>query len=163
MKKGIQMEKNRWTAILVLTTLMCSSVSAYDTALAAKFDETFSQYTQTFLNNSKMLVDADTVMKMLRDKEPFVLLDIRTPAEMTVVALKTPNTMEIPFDQLFKEANLKKLPAQKPIVIVCHSGNRALQAATALEMLGFKNVKVLYGGIIALAKSDSTRNAPPKQ
>jgi hypothetical protein len=27
-------------------------------------------------------------------------------------------------------------------------------------MLGFKNAKVLYGGIIALAKSDSTKNAP---
>jgi rhodanese-related sulfurtransferase len=43
-------------------------------------------------------------------------------------------------------------------VIVCHSGSRALQAATSLEMIGFKNAKVLYGGIIALAKSDLTGN-----
>ena len=154
--------KKRLIGISVLLTLGYSSVSAHDVALAKTFDETFSQYTQSYLNNSKMFVDADTVMKMLRNKDDFVLLDIRTPSEMEVVALKTSNTLEIPFDKLFKEKNLKRLPSKAPIVIVCHSGNRALQAATALEMIGFKNAKVLFGGIIALAKSDSTKNAPLK-
>ncbi len=145
---------------VLLTSLLGVNLSAYDADLAKKFDETFSQYSQTFLNNSKMLIDAESVMKMLQKKEDFVLLDIRTPAEMNIVGLKTKNSVEIPFDVLFKKENLDRLPKDKPIVIVCHSGSRALQAATSLDMLGFKNTKVLYGGIITLAQSNSTKSAP---
>ncbi len=154
------MKKEKLIAVLLFTSLLGVDLFAYDADLAQKFDETFSQYSQDFLNNSKMLVDANSVMKMLQKKEGFVLLDIRTPAEMNVLGLKTKNTLEIPFDHLFKKENLDRLPKDRPLVIVCHSGSRALQAATALEMIGFKNAKVLYGGIIALAQSDSTKNAP---
>jgi rhodanese-related sulfurtransferase len=97
-------------------------------------------------------------MKMLKKRDDFIFLDIRTVEEMNIVGLRTKNTLEIPFDALFEKENLDRLPADKPIVIVCQSGGRALQAATSLEMIGFKNAKVLYGGIIALAKSDSTKN-----
>ena len=154
------MKKEKWVGVMLLTSLLCMDLSAYDVNLAQKFDETFSQYSQAYLNNSKMLVDADSVMKMLQKKEDFVLLDIRTPAEMNIVGLRMKNSVEIPFDVLFKKENLDKLPKDKPIVIVCYSGSRALQAATSLEMLGFKNAKVLYGGIVALAQSNSTKNAP---
>ena len=144
--------------VALLTLLWSANLSAYDADLAKKINETFSQYSLKYLNNSKMLIDADSTMKMLKKKEDFVLLDIRTPDETGVVGLRTKNTLEIPFDLLFKKENLDRLPTDKPIVIVCHSGSRALQAATSLEMIGFKNAKVLYGGIIALAKSDSTQN-----
>ena len=154
------MKRVKIIGAILLASLCSVNLSAYDADLAQKFDETFSQYTLKNLNNSKMLIDSETVMKMLQKKEDFVLLDIRTPNEMGVLGLRTKNTIEIPFDLLFKKENLDKLPKEKPIVIVCHSGGRALQAATSLEMLGFKNAKVLYGGIIALAKSDSTKNAP---
>ncbi len=154
------MKTMKWGRVVLLASLLGVNLSAYDANLAQTFDKTFSQYSQDFLNNSKMLVDANSVMKMLQKKEGFVLLDIRTPAEMNVLGLKTKNTLEIPFDHLFKKENLDRLPKDRPLVIVCHSGSRALQAATALEMIGFKNAKVLYGGIIALAQSDSTKNAP---
>jgi rhodanese-related sulfurtransferase len=143
----------------VLLALLCSTnLFAYDADLAKKINETFSQYSLKHLNNSRMLIDADSVMKMLRKKEDFVLLDIRTPNETAVVGLRTKNSLEIPFDTLFEKKNLDRLPVDKPIVIVCYSGGRALQAATGLKLLGFKNAKVLYGGMIALAKSDSIRN-----
>ena len=154
------MKNVKWVGVALLASLPGVNLSAYDAKLAQTFNKTFSQYSQTFLNNSKMLIDADSVMKMLQKKEDFILLDIRTPAEMNVLSLGTKNSLEIPFDHLFKKENLDRLPKDRPIVIVCHSGSRALQAATSLDMLGFKNAKVLYGGIIALAKSDSTRNAP---
>ena len=154
------MKKDKLMGVVLFASCLGVNLFAYDTNLAHKFDETFSQYSQTYLNNSKMLIDASSVMKMLQKKEDFVLLDIRTPAEMNIVGLRTKNSVEIPFNVLFKKENLDKLPKDKPIVIVCYSGSRALQAATSLEMLGFKNAKVLYGGIIALVKSDSTKNAP---
>ncbi len=152
----MNIEKKIGVALLAL--LWSVNLSAYDADLAKKINETFSQYSLKYLNDSKMLIDADSIMKMLKKKEDFVLLDIRTPDETGIVGLKTKNTLEIPFDVLFEKENLDKLPKDKPIVIVCHSGSRALQAATSLEMIGFKNAKVLYGGIIALAKSVSTKN-----
>jgi rhodanese-related sulfurtransferase len=143
----------------VLLALLCSTnLFAYDADLAKEINKTFSQYSLEYLNNSKMLVDSETVMKMLKKGDDFIFLDIRTPDETGILGLRTKNTLEIPFDLLFEKENLDKLPTDKPIVIVCHSGSRALQAATSLEMIGFKNAKVLYGGIIALAKSVSTRN-----
>ncbi len=154
------MKKTKMMGVVLLASLAAVNLSAYDANLAQKFNETFSQYSQTYLNNSKMLVDAESVMKMLQKKEDFILLDIRTPAEMQVLGLRTKNRLEIPFDHLFKKENLDRLPKDKPIVIVCYSGSRALQAATSLEMLGFKNAKVLFGGIVALAQSNTTKNAP---
>jgi len=144
--------------VILLALFLSINLSAYDVNMAKKMDKTFSQYSLENLNNSKMLVDAETVMKMLKKEEAFIFLDIRTTNEIDIVGLKTDNTLEIPFNILFKKENLDKLPKEKAIVIVCHSGSRALQAATSLEILGFKNAKVLYGGIIALAKSDSTKN-----
>ncbi len=158
------MKKKQTIRVLLFTSLLFLNVNltAYDIDLAKKFNETFSQYSQKHLNNSKMLVSSDEVMKMLQNKDKFILLDIRTPAEMDIIGLRTKNTLEIPFNQLFKKEELNKLPTDKPIIVVCHSGSRALQAATNLIILGFKNTQVLYGGIIALAKSNSTRNAPIK-
>jgi rhodanese-related sulfurtransferase len=143
----------------VLLALFCStSLFAYDANLAKEINKTFSQYSLENLNNSKMLIDSDSIIKMLKKGDDFVLLDIRTIQEVSIVGLRTKNRLEIPFDVLFEKENLDKLPTDKPIVIVCHSGSRALQAATSLDMIGFKNAKVLYGGIMALAKSDSTLN-----
>ena len=143
----------------VLLALLCSTnLFAYDADLAKEINKTFSQYSLEYLNNSKMLVDSETIMKMLKKGDDFIFLDIRTPDETGIVGLRTKNTLEIPFDQLFEKENLDRLPTDKPIVIVCYSGSRALQAATSLEMIGFKNAKVLYGGIIALVKSASTKN-----
>ncbi len=144
--------------VMLLALFWSVNLSAYDADMAKKINKTFSHYSLENLNNSKMLVDAETVMKMLKKKEDFLFLDIRTINEIGVVGLRTDNTLEIPFDVLFQKENLDRLPKEQAIVIVCHSGNRALQAATSLEMIGFKNAKVLYGGIMALAKSDSTKN-----
>jgi rhodanese-related sulfurtransferase len=143
----------------VLLALLCSTnLFAYDTNLAKEINKTFSQYSLENLNNSKILVYAETVMKMLKKGDDFIFLDIRTVEEISIVGLGTKNRLEIPFDVLFEKENLDRLPTDKPIVIICYSGSRALQAATSLEMIEFKNAKVLYGGIIALAKSDSIKN-----
>ena len=152
------MTRQKKIGVALLALLWSANLSAYDADLAKEINKTFSQYSLKYLNNSKMLIDADSTMKMLKKKEDFVLLDIRTPDETGIVGLRTKNTLEIPFDQLFEKENLDRLPTDKPIVIVCYSGSRALQAATSLEMIGFKNAKVLYGGIIALVKSASTKN-----
>ena len=66
----------------------------------------------------------------------------------------------IPIKDLFKKVNLDKLPTAKPIVVVCHSGSRATLAAVGLIRIGFKNIHVLKGGLVALAIDNTPKNAP---
>jgi len=146
------------TKVLLVIVLFHLKLLAYDVDLADRFDKVFSKYTLKGLNDSKILIDADSIIKMLQNKENFILLDIRTQEEIDILGFNSKNHIDISLDLLFKKENLDRLPTDKPIIVVCHSGSRALQVVTSLEVLGFKNAKVLYGGIIALAKSNSTKN-----
>lgn len=151
-------------ALITLLSLATFSVGAfaYDHAQAQQFDKFYSHVTQKALSESKLSISGDTVMKMLREKKDFILLDVRTKGEMSVLSLVTDNTVQIPIDELFQEKNLDKLPTDKPIVVVCHSGARALLAAMNLKQIGFKNIQLLQGGIGSLAIANSVKNAPMK-
>ncbi|MBD3790343.1 MAG: rhodanese-like domain-containing protein [Campylobacterales bacterium] len=99
---------------------------------------------------------------MFRDKVDFSLLDIRTDAESLIVAVSSQNSVHIPLEKLFTKTNLDRLPTDKPVIIICHSGTRATMAAVGLKQLGFKNIQVLKGGIVGLAQEDTPKNAPMK-
>jgi rhodanese-related sulfurtransferase len=152
---------NKYLRNTALLFFSCSlTLSAYDTQTAQVLEKSFSVMTQERLAKGASKVSADRVMEMLRNGDDFTLLDIRTPGEKSVIAIAVKNTVAIPVNLLFKKKNLDKLPANKPLIVVCHSGSRAQQAAAGLRAIGFKNVKVLKGGLKALANSDSTKNAP---
>jgi len=136
---------------------------SYDTQTAQVLEKSFSVMTQERLAKGASKISADKVMEMLRKGDDFALLDIRTPGEKRVITIATENTLDIPLNVLFKKENLDTLPTKKPLIIVCHSGSRAQQAAAGLRAIGFGNVKVLKGGLKALANSDSTKNAPKVQ
>ena len=142
--------------------VLSTYASAYDNTKAANLENFYAHMTQKACADSKLFMKAGDVMKMLRDKKTFALLDVRTDGEANIVALSGENAMHISLDKLFKKENLDKLPTDKPIVIVCHSGTRATLAAIGLKRIGFKKVHVLKGGLIALAKADNPKNAPLK-
>jgi rhodanese-related sulfurtransferase len=151
------------TLAISLTVLMLSTTSfAYDQTKAVQLDKFYSHMTQKACADSKLFVKAVDVMKMLREKKAFTLLDVRTDGEASVVALSASNAVHIPLAQLFKKENLAKLPTDKPLIIVCHSGTRATLAAIGLKQIGFKKVHVIKGGLIALAAANNPKNAPLK-
>ncbi len=147
---------------VLLTGILSTNVLAYDTAQAETFNKAFSHVTQANAAKSKLMVEGNEALKMLRDKKKFIFLDIRTPGEMAVLGLKTDNTLEIPLEHLFEKKNLDRLPTDRPIIIVCHSGSRAKMAVMNLKMIGFKNTRVLKSGMVGLAISDNPKNAPLK-
>ena len=149
------------SAITVST--LAVNVSAYDSVKAEGFNKFFSHVTQKHCANSKLAIESDEAMKMLREKKPFTFLDIRTEGEMAVLGLKTKNTLEIPLQHLFEKKNLERLPTDELIVLVCHSGTRATMVVASLKMIGFKKIRVMRGGMVALAKGDNPKNAPLKQ
>lgn len=151
---------------LLLTTLslavLSTNVSAYDTAKATNLEHFYAHMTQKACADSKLFIKAGDVMKMLRDKKAFTLLDVRTEGEANIIALSGKNAMHISIENLFQKEHLDTLPTDKPIVVVCHSGTRATLAAIGLKRIGFKKVHVLKGGLIALAKANNPKNAPLK-
>lgn len=145
-------------ALLAGSLLISGSALSYDKELAKRFNGMFSQLTPEVLKQRPCQLAVKDVLEMIKKGEDFVILDVRTPAEQALVAPTWKNTFYIPIHELFKEENLNRLPKDKKIVVVCHSGDRAAAVTTALRAIGFHNAYQLKGGIIELAK-EVTRTA----
>ncbi|HOA83410.1 MAG TPA: rhodanese-like domain-containing protein [Thermodesulfovibrio thiophilus] len=129
-----------------------TSVSyGFDGETASKFNSVFSQLTPEMIAKKPCEINAKQLFEMIRANEDFVILDIRTPQEMQIVGITYKNTLKIPMHELFKEENLQKLPTDKKIVVVCHTGTRASATVMALRAVGFNNAYMFKGGIIELA------------
>jgi rhodanese-related sulfurtransferase len=137
--------------------LLVNTAFAYDAELAKRFNAMFSQMTPEVIKQRPCEVDSKKLFEMIKNKEPFVFLDIRTPEEMAITGITWKDTLRIPMHELFKEENLKKLPKDKKIIVVCHTGTRAAAATLALRAVGFMNAYIYKGGIAELAR-DVGRN-----
>ena len=151
---------------ILVTTLFASvlgaNASAYDTEKAKYFDAFYSKFTPKVLANPSIEASAKDVMKMIHDGEKFTILDARTPAEMEIIGIKLPNTLEIPMNDVFREENLNKLPTDEKLILLCHSGSRVTLMAAGLLMLGFNNIVILKGGIKAFANEVGSGTVPLK-
>jgi rhodanese-related sulfurtransferase len=124
---------------------------SYDAELAKKLDAMFSQMTPEVLKQKPCQIDANQLFEMIKKKEDFVILDVRTPQEQSITGITWKNTLNIPMHEVFKPENLNKLPKDKKIVVVCHSGDRAAAVVTGLRAIGFNNAYQFKGGIKELA------------
>ncbi|MEA1982383.1 MAG: rhodanese-like domain-containing protein [Campylobacterota bacterium] len=151
---------------IVTTSLLLASLTvsafAYDANKAKMHDAFYSNFTQKACAKSKLFIDAQETMDMLNKKEKFTFLDIRTKGEHAVVSVGLENSLFIPLEDLFKKENLDKLPTDQTIVVACHSGTRGILSVVGLKQIGFKNVRVLKGGVAALALANTVKNAPLK-
>ena len=80
--------------------------------------------------------------RMINDQNALIV-DVRPNAEFAAGHL--PNAKNIPVDDIAKR--LGELPAGKPVIVVCGSGNRAGKAAAALRAAGRQDVFCLDGGV----------------
>ncbi len=124
---------------------------SYDAELAKKMDAMFSQMTPEVLKQKPCQIDANQLFEMIKKKDDFVILDVRTPQEQSITGITWKNTLNIPVHEVFKPENLNKLPKDKKIVVVCHSGDRAAAVVTGLRAVGFNNAYQFKGGIKELA------------
>ncbi len=96
-------------------------------------------------------ITAADLNTVITEKAPF-LLDVRDAAEIEKDGFIA-GSVNIPVKELLK--NLDKLPAlDQPIVIYCASGHRGGMAMTALQVLGYSDVKDLAGGLGAWKKAE---------
>lgn len=72
-----------------------------------------------------------------------VLIDVREPWEFDYCRIE--GSVLIPLGQL--AARCAEVPGDRPLVIVCHHGNRSWHAAAMLLQSGFVDVYNLRGGV----------------
>lgn len=150
------------TLSLLLVATLSFTAEAYDKDQAQNLAKFYSGFNQKAIADSKLFIKAPDMLKLMREKKEYLLLDVRTAGEHSVLALSDKNAMHIELKDLFEGKNLDKLPTDRPIVIACHSGTRGIMAALDLKQIGFKNVHVLKGGLLALAEANTAKNAPLK-
>ena len=83
---------------------------------------------------------------MLDRGEDFILLDVRSEEEHAEKRISGPRARLLSLDELRERAG--ELPRDKPMVVVCHQGTRAYEAARMLEYMGFRDVRIMEGGLI---------------
>lgn len=75
----------------------------------------------------------------------YFLLDVRTPQEWNEVHV--PGAVLIPLDEL--PQRLDEVPRNRPVMVICRSGNRSAVGRDILKEAGFAQVTSIAGGIRA--------------
>jgi NADPH-dependent 2,4-dienoyl-CoA reductase/sulfur reductase-like enzyme/rhodanese-related sulfurtransferase len=88
-------------------------------------------------------ISAESVQRKIENAEDFIFLDVRSPKEHAQVQL--PKSTLIPLGVLRKR--LAELPKDKEIITYCAISLRGYEASLILRAAGFKDVKVLDGGL----------------
>ena len=93
-------------------------------------------------------ISAEQLKLKLKENSPLFLLDVRNPDEYEQMRIGIGEKL-IPLGQLRKR--IEELPADKNTEIItwCKISLRGYEAARILQASGYKNVKVLEGGLMA--------------
>jgi len=93
-------------------------------------------------------IKAADLAKMIAEKKTdFVVVDVRIPAPAGPGQQggKIPGSIYIPINEILKEENLKKLPKDKKVILVCVTGQSQGLAVLPLRALGYNVVSLKYG------------------
>jgi adenylyltransferase/sulfurtransferase len=92
-------------------------------------------------------ITAPEVKKMMDERKPFVLIDVREPHEFQICRI--PGSTLIPLGDVPKR--MHELSSADEIVVHCRSGMRSAQAVELLMKAGFRKIHNLKGGVLAWA------------
>jgi sulfur-carrier protein adenylyltransferase/sulfurtransferase len=90
-------------------------------------------------------ITAPEVKRMMDERRPFVLVDVREPHEYQICQI--PGSRLIPLGEVPKR--MHELNSADEIVVHCRSGMRSAQAVNLLMKAGFRKIHNLQGGILA--------------
>jgi len=90
-------------------------------------------------------ISAEDAKAMMEDGSPFVLLDVRTPAEFKQGHIE--GALLLPNTEIEAKASSVLPDKDARILVYCRSGNRSEEAALKLIDIGYTNVYD-FGGII---------------
>ena len=89
-------------------------------------------------------LDIHTIHEMMKDEGSVQIVDVRSAVEFSGEHIE--GSWNIPLDEL--EPRIVELNAAKgQVIVTCSTGNRSVMAAQILERRGFRNYKMMQGGV----------------
>lgn len=83
---------------------------------------------------------------VVQNQPSVTILDVREVDELDDVMEGLDNAIAIPLSELRERA--REVPADKPVVTLCHAGKRSGIAVSILKDAGYKQVANIHGGIL---------------
>ena len=77
------------------------------------------------------------------NEHDYYLIDLRSRAEYKKGHIK--GSKNIYWLNILDEKNLKKIPKNKPIFLICYVGHTSSQVLTLLKLLGYNVISIKYG------------------
>jgi rhodanese-related sulfurtransferase len=109
-------------------------------------DGGMNNLSENLVSSSQTVIDSKELMAKIDANEDLYLLDVRQPEEL--LESKIDGSVNVPLAEIFMPNGMDSIPTDKPVVIICGSGNRATIASYALAQEGV-DFQVLEGGINA--------------
>lgn len=131
-------------AVLLLSVAVAFSPVAASDDLLKRMNEIL----QKAPAEGEFAIKAADLAKMIAEKKTnFVVVDVRIapPAGPGQQGGKIPGAIWIPVDQILKDENLKKLPKDKKVILVCVTGQTTGLPILPLRALGYDAVSLKYG------------------
>ena len=101
---------------------------------------------RAYVADKMPVMKAQALFEALNDgddsNDPFVV-SVRTPEDYARGHI--PGAINIPWREITKTENLRKLPTDRQIVVYCYTGHTAAVATTALNMLGYDAINMKFG------------------
>ena len=105
-----------------------------------------SNLSENLVTSSQTVIDSEELMLKIAANDDLYLLDVREPDEL--LEFKIDGAVNIPLADIFQPNGMNDIPTDKPVIVICGSGNRATIATYALAQEGI-DFQVLEGGMKA--------------
>ncbi len=94
--------------------------------------------------STQIVIDSQELQQKIESDEDIYLLDVREPEEL--LQSKIEGSVNIPLSEIFEPGGMDSIPTDKPVIVICGSGNRATIASYAMAQEGI-DFQILQGGI----------------
>jgi rhodanese-related sulfurtransferase len=105
--------------------------------------EMLRHYLKRVKNDWNYITPIDFYNEYYLKKKKYYLIDLREEKEYKKMHIK--GAKNIFWLNILDENNLKKLPKDKPIFLICYVGHTSSQVLTLLKLLGYNVVSIKYG------------------
>lgn len=92
-------------------------------------------------------VTVEQVKEIIETGQDVVLLDVRERWEYETGHI--PGAINLPWNSQVLQAEYASLPKDRPVIVVCRSGNRSRLASAFLDERGFGDVRNMLGGMVS--------------
>lgn len=100
-------------------------------------------YLQSIKDDWNYIIPIDFYNEYYVKKKDYFLIDLRNEKEYKKMHIK--GAKNIFWLNILDDKNLKKLPKDKPIFLICYVGHTSSQVLTLLKLLGYNVISIKYG------------------